>query len=103
MTSWARLTPPGARILAGSTNPYCGGAPGLSRDHYFHNRRRGLLPGQVRLRIRYGSGVGPWFPWLFVSRREMATLLRGTGWHLSRVIGGRPSEPYVAVVEKDRR
>jgi len=95
--------PPGARILAQSTNPYCGGAPAVDRGYYFRNRDRGLMPGQVRMRIRYGTDVGPWFPWLFVSRREMGMLLRGTGWHRSRILGGPPSEPYVAVLEKDRR
>ena len=100
LTSWARRTPPGARILAGSTNPYCGGAPGLTRAYYRANRRRGLPPGRVRLRLRYRHHVGPWFTWLFVSRREMAELLRGTGWYPSRILGGSPAEPYVAVLEK---
>jgi SAM-dependent methyltransferase len=100
LTAWARRTPPGARILAGSTNPYCGGAPALTRAYYFANRRRGRMPGQVRLRIRYRTTVGPWFSWLFVSRAEMTALLRGTGWHQSRILGGRPIEPYVAVLEK---
>jgi SAM-dependent methyltransferase len=101
LTSWARRMPDGARILAGSTNPYCGGAPGLTRSYYFRNRRRGLIPGQVKLRIHYRSNVTPWFSWLFVSRLEMRELLRGTGWHQSRIMGGPSSEPYVAVLEKD--
>ena len=102
LSSWARRTPPGARILAQSTNPYCGGAPALTRSYYFGNRARGLMPGQVRLRIRYRTRVGPWFSWLFVSRREMRLLLRGTGWRQSLVLGGAPDEPYVAVLEKER-
>ena len=53
------------------------------------------------MRIRYRDDVGPWFSWLFVSRAEMKMLLRGTGWHQSRILGGGPSEPYVAVLEKD--
>jgi SAM-dependent methyltransferase len=101
LTAWARRTPPGARILAQSTNPYCGGAPALTRSYYFRNRRRGLMPGQLRLRIRYRATVGPWFSWLFVSRAEMDMLLRGTGWRQSRIVGGRPSEPYVAILEKE--
>jgi SAM-dependent methyltransferase len=101
LTSWARRTPPGARILAGSTNPYCGSAPLVTRDYYFRNRRRGLMPGQVRLRIRFQDQVSTWFSWLFVSRREMSLLLRGTGWHQSRILGGPSRHPYVAVLEKD--
>ncbi|HEY7948187.1 MAG TPA: methyltransferase domain-containing protein [Acidimicrobiales bacterium] len=101
LSDWARRTPPDARILAGSTNPYCGGAPALTRSYYFENRRAGRMPGQVRLRVRYRRSVGPWFDWLFVSRHEMRTVLRGTGWHQGRILGGPPSEPYVAVLEKD--
>jgi len=38
-----------------------------------------------------------WFPWLFVSRNEMRLLVKGTGWHLSRVLGGTPRDAYVGV------
>jgi SAM-dependent methyltransferase len=100
LTAWARRTPPGARILAQSTNPYCGGAPGLTRAYYFRNRQLGFLPGRVRLRIRYCGRATPWFSWLFVSRAEMRTLLQGTGWHQSKILGGPPGDPYIAVLEK---
>lgn len=103
LTAWGRRARPGTRILAGSTNPYCGGAPGITRAYYFRNVERGLMPGQIRLRLHYGGHVSPWFPWLFVSRREMRTLLRGTGWHQSQVIGATPSDPYVAVLEREPR
>jgi SAM-dependent methyltransferase len=101
LSAWARRTPPGARILAGSTNPYCGGAPTLTRSYYVRNRQRGRMPGQVRLRVHYGNRTGPWFSWLFVSRREMKGLLQGTGWHQGRILGGAPADPYVAVLDKD--
>ena len=101
LTRWADATSPAARILAESTNPYCGGAPALDRSYYHKNKKSGRLPGSVTLRVRYRNSVGPWFNWLFVSRSEMRTLLRGTGWRMNRILGGAPSEPYVAVLEKD--
>jgi len=101
LSTWARRMPPEARILAESTNPYAGGAPALDRGLYFRNRARGLAPGQIRLRSRYQDVVGPWFDWFFVSRAEMRTLLKGTGWHQSRILAGAPRDPYVAVLEKD--
>lgn len=97
---WADATPPSARILAESTNPWCGGTPAMNRSYYHQNRRRGRLPGSATLRVRYKNAFGPWFDWFFVSRDEMRTLLRGTGWRPSRFLGGKPSEPYVAVLEK---
>ena len=101
LTTWARRMPPAARILAESTNPSGGGAPGLDRSYCRRNRQRGLMPGQTRLRVRYRDFATPWFSWLFVSRAEMRSLLRGTGWHQARVLGSSVSDPFVAVLEKD--
>jgi SAM-dependent methyltransferase len=101
LTDWAALMPQGARILAESTNPYCGGAPALDRNYYLRNKDRGLMPGQCRLRVRYRNLATSWFRWLFVSRNEMRFLLRGTGWHLSRILGTTPRDLYVGILEKD--
>jgi SAM-dependent methyltransferase len=101
LTDWADRTAPGARILAQSTNPYCGGAPALDRSYYLQNKERGLMPGQCRLRVRYHNLATPWFQWLFVSRNEMRLLLRGTGWHQSRILGATPGDPYVAILDRD--
>jgi SAM-dependent methyltransferase len=98
---WARRTSPGARILAQSTNPYCGGAPALDRAYYRRNKHKGLMPGQLRLRTQYRGLVGEWSDWLFVSRQEMRILLKGTGWQPTRIIGGLPRDSYVAILEKD--
>ncbi len=101
LTDWAAWMPPRARILAESINPYCGGAPALDRSHYIRNKELGLLPGQCRLRVRYRNLATSWFRWLFVSRNEMRLLLRGTGWHLIRILGTTPRDSYVGVLEKD--
>jgi SAM-dependent methyltransferase len=101
LTSWARATKPNARILAESISAYSGGAPLIDRSYYWRNRERGSAPGQLRMRYRYGDLVGPWFSWLFVSRQEMRHIVRGTGWHLTSVVGSRSSESYVAILEKD--
>jgi hypothetical protein len=100
LTSWARRTHAGARILAESTTPYCGGAPSIDRRYYQRNKAHGLMPGQIRIRTLYRSSVGPWSDWLFVSRHEMRQLVRGTGWKVRTIFGNLPSESFVAVLEK---
>jgi SAM-dependent methyltransferase len=100
LRAWAERARPGTRILAESTNPYCGGAPALDRAYYHRNQARGRMPGQVRVRTRYRRWVTPWFDWLFVSRAEMRSVVRGTGWHTADVLGTVPGDPYVAVLEK---
>jgi len=101
LTGLARNSRPGARIFVESTNAYCGGAPGFDRSYYWRNKERGVSPGQARFRFRYEELTGPWFDWLYVSRREMRSILHGTGWHQRQVIGDVSSEPYVAVLELD--
>ena len=97
----SRVTAPRTRILAESTSPYFGGAPGMDRTYYRRNRNRGVAPGQLRLRYRFEDLVGPWFRWLYVSPRDMQRVLRDTGWHQEGIIGSTRSEPYVAILTKD--
>ena len=101
LARWAKVTRPGARIFAESTSAYFGGAPALDRSYYRQNQARGVSPGEVRLRYRYDHLVGPWFRWLYVSKREMRAIVAGTGWHISRTLEVHPSEPYVAILERD--
>jgi SAM-dependent methyltransferase len=88
----------GARILAESVNPYTTEKP----DHLaYHerNRRRGRMPGQLRIRIRHGHYRTPWFDYLLASPEEMAELADGTGWELARVIDEN-EHVYVGVLER---
>lgn len=62
------------------------------------NRRRGRLPGQIRIRVRYRLHMTPWFDYLMVSPAELEELLDGTGWRLSHTLDS--DDTYVAVIEK---
>jgi hypothetical protein len=90
----------GARILAGSTNPYTTDNPEHLAYHR-RNRARGRMGGQLRIRIRHAGYATPWFDYLLASPEEMAELANGTGWELTRVIDA--DEPfYVGVLERVR-
>lgn len=92
------VTRPGARILAASTDPYTTDNPEHLAYHE-RNRRRGRMPGQLRIRVRHGSYRTPWFDYLLAAPEELAELAAGTGWELTRVLGeGEPS--YVGVLER---
>lgn len=101
LTKLSKTTNSDARIFVESTNPFFGGAPAFDRSYYHRNKALGRSPGQVKLRYHYGHLVGPWFKWIYVSRREMRSLLVGTGWHIERVVGSQLGEPYVAILAKD--
>ena len=102
LKAWGCRMNPGARILAESTSPYRGGAPATDRGHTQRNRKKGQMPGLLKIRIRYRLWATGWFPWLFVSQSELRRLVRGTGWRATTMLAGEPDEPFVAVLERDR-
>ena len=63
------------------------------------NRERGLMPGQVTIRIRYGGLVTPWYDLLCVSPEELEELAAPTGWRLAWRRDGEPPDWY-GVLEK---
>ncbi len=98
------LTPPHARILAESNDPYKTRDP-AHLAYQAWNRQRNRMPGQLRIRVRFRNYVTPWFDYLIVSRAEMETILAGTGWRIAHCIEATPGSPqesmYVAVLEKE--
>ena len=93
-----RVTTPKAVILAQTLDPY------QTHDSYhlsYHkfNRKRGRMGGQIRLRVRYKNLIGPWFDYLFVSKKELQEILKNTGWCLKKVIPSKSSF-YIAVIQK---
>jgi len=94
------ITDPDARILAESLDPHDTDNP-AHRAYHHANRRRGRLPGQARIRVRYRRYATPWFDYLLVSRDEMRAILRGTGWTATRFLPPR-GPLYVALITKAR-
>jgi SAM-dependent methyltransferase len=104
-----RLTTPEARVLAGSRDPMPRPAPkGASprsirchRAYHQLNIRRGRMPGQIRLRVRYLNCATPYFDYLLASKDQMREVIAGTGWRISRFFDASEGSAYVAVLEKE--
>jgi hypothetical protein len=95
-----RLARMADRIVATSNNPYAT----EEADHLAYqerNRARGRMPGQLRLRVRYGRLTSPWFDYLIVSEDEMRGLVKGTGWRVAKIIPQPGSGSYAAVLDRD--
>jgi SAM-dependent methyltransferase len=93
-----RLTTPDGRIVADTRDTFSTDNP----DHLgYHerNRRRGRMPGQLRLRVRSGLASTPWFDYLIVSPEELGDLVAGSGWEVARLIEGEAGM-YIAVLDK---
>ncbi|MDQ3802107.1 MAG: methyltransferase domain-containing protein, partial [Acidobacteriota bacterium] len=94
-----RITTGGAKIIAGTRNPY----KTDDRNHLeYHklNKKRGRMPGQIRMRVRYGKAVGEWFDYLFVSPEEMKDIFADTNWQVEKFIEEPESANYFAVIAK---
>jgi SAM-dependent methyltransferase len=94
-----RLTSERGRIVAETRDVYTTQDP-AHLSYLERNRRRGRMGGQIRLRVRFRGHATPWFDYLMVSRAELAELLIGTGWSISRVF--ESEDTYVAVIETNR-
>nr|AIA13474.1 Methyltransferase domain protein [uncultured bacterium] len=94
----ARITSPDARIIAGTRNPHKTTDPNHLQYHRM-NQRRGRMPGQIRMRVRFEKAVGAWFDYLLVSPDEMEKILEHTGWTIEKFIA--PAETnYFAIIRK---
>jgi SAM-dependent methyltransferase len=91
-----QITRPGARIIAGTNDPYRTTNPDHLAYHRF-NRRCGRMGGQVRIRIRYHKHISPYFDYLMVSKGELKQIVQGTGWKIDRFIESSGSI-YIAVL-----
>jgi SAM-dependent methyltransferase len=98
----ATLARPGARLLAVGHDPYLTDDP-VHLAYHEDNRWRGLMPGQVRIRLRYKSAVGDWFDRLLVSPDELRDLLAVTPWRLDEVTTDLDTGFYLAELALTRR
>ena len=94
-----KITSPEAVIIAESNDPYKTSDPAHISYHKL-NRRRGRMPGQLRIRIRFSMYVGEWFDYLLVSKGEMERILENTGWKIGQFVDSGKSS-YVAIIEKE--
>ena len=99
MRVFARITSQEGQIIAQAVDPYQTEEPShLAYQRY--NRRRGRMSGQIRIRIRHGKTIGPWFDYLMVSQDELKKIVSGTAWQVTRIISD--TGPGYTVVLKKR-
>jgi SAM-dependent methyltransferase len=92
------ITASTGRIVLDSIDPYVD-SDASDLAYQERNRARGLMPGQVRIRLRYGERVNPWFDLLNLSVSELAGLVGASGWRVAEVVEGEPPD-YYAVLAK---
>jgi SAM-dependent methyltransferase len=91
----ATVARPDARLLAVGHDPYATDDP-VHLAYHEHNRWRGLLPGQIHMRLRYKDMMSEWFDRLLLSPAELPGLLTVTPWRLADVAVDGKSGFYLA-------
>lgn len=94
----SRITSPNASIIAGCLDPYKTDNP----DHLQYlklNKKRGRMPGQIRIRVRFGKTIGEWFDYLFVSPEEMKSIIDNNDWKIEKFIVQKTAN-YFAIIRK---
>ena len=97
-----RMTSKDAVIIAETREPYMTDNPVHFRYHAW-NRKRGRMPGQLHMRVRFMQYATPWYDYLIVSKDEMRDILQGTGWKAREFInaeGFRQNGQYMAIIGK---
>ena len=92
------MTTHDARIIAQSRNPYKTQDP-CHLHYHNYNRRKGRMPGQIRLRVRYKTYAEPWYDYLLVSPREMVEILKNSQWKVDKFIEPK-ANIFCAVMKK---
>ncbi len=95
-----KMMNPKGRIIAESLEIYKRPVDPAHRRYHLMNMRRGRMPGQVRIRIRYRSLATPWFDYLLASKKEMKQILKGTGWR-AKLFFSSKGPSYIAIIERE--
>ncbi len=74
-----KITTDNGVIIATGIDPYKTDDP-IHLSYHKFNKKRGRMPGQLRIRIRHKTLIGPWFDYLFVSKKELVNIVKDTGW-----------------------
>lgn len=99
----AAVTEDDARILAETRDVHATDDPDHLAYHEL-NRKRGRLPGALRIRVRFKRHGTPWFDYLMVSPEEMRRVLDPTPWHVADIVEPDDRETsggYYAELRKD--
>jgi hypothetical protein len=94
-----RMTSADAVIIAEVLDPYRTTEP-FHLAYHDKNRERDRMAGQVRIRVRYKGHRTSWYDYLFVSQDEMKTVVKESGWRVSRVVESG-AKTYIGLLTKE--
>ena len=101
LTRLASAAAPGALLIGATVDPTYTQSPA----HVSYQQAMlaaGRHRGEVRLRLRYGGKVSPWWNMICIPGSEMSSLVEGTGWTIIEHVEDG-CDQYVALVRRGPR
>lgn len=95
----ASLARPGALLIGTGCDP--ASSDPVHTAYQDHNRARGRMPGQIRMRVRSGTLATEWFDYLLASPDELERLVQSSSWRLESV--QEQGHKYLAVLRLQAR
>ena len=96
LKSLGSLTTSGGLLIGDSVDPTSDDPADLAYEE--RNREAGFHRGHVRLRLRYGNLVTPWWHQINLPPTDIAELIEGTGWNLEESMG--EADGYAVVLRR---
>src|SRR6202008_3302324 len=93
------ITSPDALIIAATRDPYATNEPGHLAYHKL-NKKRGRMPGQLRIRVRFKGHIGSWFDYLLVSKDELEEIVKNTGWKIDDLLDGHDGQYWMFLTKE---
>ncbi|MFA4937513.1 MAG: class I SAM-dependent methyltransferase [Patescibacteria group bacterium] len=94
-----KITSANAIIIAESSDP----TKQLDAEQVAYqkqNLKKGRMPGQRRIRIRFRNYCSDWFDYLGVSKTEMENIIKNTGWKVNKYFDSERSS-FIAIIERE--
>ena len=101
LNKFHEITSENAVIIADTNDPYKTENPAHLAYHK-HNKKKGRMGGQVKIRVRYRKYKGRWFEYLLASKEEVKLILKGTGWKVKQFVDseGERQSRDTAIIRK---
>lgn len=93
-----KITTPNGIVVAAGID-FTVGAKGVHKKYLLQNKKKGIYPGTLKLRVEYKDYIGEWFPWLLVSLKILRSTLFKTPWKIAKVLRQNNGR-YVVLIRK---
>ncbi len=99
-----KITSQKGTIIAETRDPHMTDNP-VHHAYIKRNVKNNRMPGLQRIRNRFMQYSTPWYDYLYISKKEMKSLLLGTGWKVDKFIDSENHKEdgrYFAIIKKTK-